>query len=464
MTDLFDLIITDGKIVTEDSVCAATLAVRNGRIEAILEPTARPPAKSSLPVGGLYIMPGVIDTHVHLRDPGPPGSEDIVSGTQAAAAGGITTILLMPTSQQPVNSGDIVALRKDAFEGKASVDFAMYGGAGCDNIDEIRSQADAGVIAFKTFLHPPMPAQEAYFTGLWCTDDGVLRDIMAAVRRTNLPHCFHCENSAILSRAMHPFAASGRSDPLAHAEARPPVAEAASVALVLALAVEADARVHIVHTSTNASGILIKEARARGVHVTAETCPQYLFLTQEALEEHGPFAKCNPPLRNADDVAALWECVWDGTIDVVGSDHVPCTSSEKCMGVRNIFMAPSGFPGLESMLPLMLTAAHDGRVSLPQISRLMAGRAAEIFGLVGKGKIAVGCDADLTIVDPGAAWTFDATQCVSRARETMRVYHGRHMRGRVVATLVRGVLTYHNGTVLETGHGRFLSPFGRHTR
>jgi dihydropyrimidinase/allantoinase len=455
---MFDLAITGGKIVTDGGISTATLGIQEGKIRAILDPRARPPARARLAVDGLYILPGVIDTHVHLRDPGPPGDEDIVSGTQAAAAGGITTILLMPTSQQPVNSGDVVSLRAGAFGGKASVDFALYGGAGHQNVDAIRSQADAGVIGFKTFLHPPMPSQEEYFTGLWCTDDGVLREIMASVRETGLPHCFHCENNSILTGALRAVAAKDRTDPLAHAESRPAVAEAAAVALVLALAAETGARVHVVHTSTGLGATLIKEARARGVQATAETCPQYLFLTQKALEQHGPFAKCNPPLRGPKEVAAVWQSLLEGTIDVVGSDHVPCMPSEKLLGARNVFMAPSGFPGLESMLPLMLTASLEGRIGLPRMARIMASRAAEIFGLKGKGKIAVGFDADFTFVDPGEKWTFDCNACVSRARETMRVYHGRRMLGRVVTTMLRGVATYDNGAIVNTGHGRFLRP------
>lgn len=459
MAEAFDLVVTGGSVVTPEGVTRATVAVRDGRVAGLLGPDERPEARHEVSARGLHVLPGAIDTHVHLRDPGRPEREDFVSGTSAAAAGGITTILEMPISEPPVNSGEILARRAEQVQERALVDYALYGAIGEENPGEAAAMAEAGAVAFKTFLHAPMPGREHEFVGLCCTDEGILREIMAATAGTGLPHCFHCENNAMLERLEEQLRAVGRTDGIAHAESRPPVVEDAAVAELLAVAAEVGGRVQVVHMSSPLAARLVKEAKVRGVRVTAETCPQYLFLTDDALREHGPYAKCNPALREAGTVEAFWEYVKDGTLDVVGSDHSPFLDEEKARGRENIFLAPAGVPGLEPMLPLILDAANAGRISLPDVARLMSGRAAEIFALPGKGRIALGFDADLALVDMDREWTFDSTRSFSKAGANMRAYDGRRLRGRVVSTLVRGKSVYREGEILATpGHGRFLRP------
>ena len=226
---------------------------------------------------------------------------------------------------------------------------------------------------------------------------------------------------------------------------------------MLAIAAEANAALHIVHLSSPRSAQLVVEALDRGVDVTAETCPPYLFLTRDALATHAGFAKCNPPLRSAEDVAALWDYVRDGTIDVIGTDHSPFLAKEKARGAENIFLAPPGLCGLEILVPLMLTAASEQRLALPHVARLLSERAAEIFTLPGKGRIEAGADADLTLVDLGAEWTFDHRRALTRSRENMRAFDGMRLRGRVVSTFVRGARVFHEGEVTgQPGHGRFV--------
>lgn len=454
-----DLLVTGGTLATAERVFPATVAVHQGRIAAILQPGDRVPAAQEIDARGLHILPGVIDTHVHTRDPGVPDREDFLSGTRAAAAGGVTTLIEMPISKLPVNSAESLKRRAAEVQPRALVDFAFYGGAGQENLDAIVEQADAGVVAFKTFLQGPPPARRDEFVGLWATDQALLRDTMAAVARTGLPHCFHCENAPMIEALQARLVAAGRLDGLAHAESRPPIVEDTSVAMILAMAVEAGGSVHVVHLSSPRAAALIKAARARSVPITSETCPQYLFLTVDALAAHGPFAKCNPAFRSRDEVDALWTYLLDGTIDVIGSDHSPFLLEEKERGWANIFDAPPGLTGLETMVPLLLNACAGRRVTLQRLVWLLSSRAARLFNMPGKGAVAAGFDADLTLVDLDADWTFDSARSFSRAPHNMRAYDGWRLRGRVVSTFVRGTRVFHEGEITgEPGHGRWVRP------
>ncbi len=452
-----DLVIRKGTLVTPVGAIECDVAVRDGRIVEIVRPGEGPSAVAEIDAAGLHVLPGIIDTHVHTRDPGVPEREDFWSGTCAAAAGGITTLLEMPISKLPVNSAAALRRRAAMIQPRALIDFALYGGAGDENIDAIAEQADAGAVAFKTFLHPPPPARRDEFAGLSSTSPSTLREVMRATSRTGVPHAFHCEHAPTIEALQARLEASDRLTGLAHAESRPPIVEDLSVATILALAAEAGGPVHVVHVSSPRAAALVQSARQRGLEVTAETCPQYLFLTSEALNEHGPFAKCNPALRSRPDVDALWRFVLNGTIDVIGSDHSPFLESEKANGRANIFLAPPGLTGLETMLPLMLTAVAERRLTLTSLVRLMSQRAADLFGLPGKGGLSPGCDADLTLVDLASQWTFDRTRSFSRSPESMRVYDGWHFQGRVVSTVVRGLLVYREGEVTgQPGHGQFV--------
>ncbi len=459
MSQPFDLLITNGQVASGQRVFAANIAVRAGHVAALLAPDEFPGAQQVIDAAGLHVLPGVIDTHVHLRDPGRPEREDFVSGTSAAAAGGITTIMEMPISEPPVNSAAILSERAATVQPRALVDFALYAALGQDTIGRAAELAAAGAVAFKTFLHAPVPGREHEFAGLCCTDDGALQELMRDTAATGLRHCFHCENNAMLEYLERRLRAAGRGDGMAHAESRPPFVEDASVATVLALAAESGGPVHIVHMASPLAVQMVVEARARGVNITNETCPQYLFLTYAELEAHGPFARCNPALRSPETVAALWPYVQQGHINVIGSDHSPYVPAEKERAIGDIFSSPAGMPGLEALLPCLLTAVNQGRLTLPQLVRLTSEHAAELFRLPGKGRIAPGYDADFTLVDLNEQWTFDRNRCFTKARDCMRAYHGKAMHGQIKKTIVRGTTVFDNGDIVaEPGYGRFLRP------
>jgi dihydropyrimidinase/allantoinase len=458
MAESFDLLIVNGRVVTGGDVRAATVGVRAGTIAAVLEAGARPPAAEIVDAAGLHVLPGLIDPHVHTRHPGVAAREDFASGTAAAAAGGVTTLVEMPIAKVPANCADHVRARVAAMAAEAHVDFALYGGAGHENIDRIAEQAAAGVVAFKTFLQPPPAVRLDEFHGLWCTDYTALRDVMRAVAATGLRHYFHCEYAPMFQALQAGLTAAGRSQGRAHADSRPPIVEELAVAMVLALAADTGAAVGIVHCSSPRSARLAADARARGVDVVVETCPPYLYFTDEALDRLGPFAKCNPPLRSSDDVGELWGALHSGQIDYLGTDHSPFLGDEKT-AAPDIFAAPPGLCGLDVFAPIMLTAVAEQRLSLTQVVCLCATRTADVFRLPRKGRIAVGADADLTLVDLAAAWTYDARRAQTRSKANMAIYDGMALRGRVVATLVRGVRVFSDGAVMgPMGHGRWIAP------
>ena len=454
-----DLVVTGGTLVTSSGVRVADVAVADGRIAAVLDPGTVADAAEVIDARGRHVLPGVIDTHVHTRHPGVPAREDFVSGTSAAAAGGITTIFEMPISKLPANSGAALARRAALLEPDAVVDFALYGGAGHENLAGIAGQAEAGAVAFKTFLQPPPLTRLDEFFGLWCTDEASLRDVMREVAATGLRHCFHCEHTPTFQALQRRLQQQGRCTGRAHAESRPPIVEDLSVGIVLALADDVGARVQVVHCSSPRAVRLVHEARARGVDATVETCPPYLFFTDEALDRLGPFAKCNPPLRGEAEREGLRRAVYDGRIDVIGTDHSPFLAADKAAGDADIFLAPPGLGGLEVLVPLMLTAVHDGWLRLEHVPALLSENAARLFRLPRKGRLSPGADADLTIVDLAAAWTYDHRSAVTRSRDNMRIYDGMTLRGRVTTTVVRGVTVFRDGGVVgRPGHGRFVRP------
>ena len=454
-------LITGVRAVTPDGELVGAIAVDGGRIAALIPAgDGLPDAREVVDAGGALVLPGLIDTHTHARDPSVDAREDFGTATAAAAAGGITTILEMPISTPAVSSSIVLRQRAAAIAPKAHVDFGLYGGAGADNLDDIEGLAAGGAVGFKTFRTPVPAGREREFTGLVATDAADAFAVLRTVARTGLVSAFHAEDAQLLGARELQLRSGGVRGPRAHARWRPPVVEESSVAQTLELARAAGARVQIAHASTARAVELVGQARSDGIAATVETCPHYLFADESALEVHGPFAKINPPLRSAEAVAALWERVRAGEVDVIGSDHSPFLVEEKAPYADDIWRALPGVPGLESMLPLLLTAVTDGRLRLDQLVALSSGNAARIFGLPAKGRIAVGADADLALVELGGSWRIDIASWQTRSRDTARLWDGREVRGRVLATEVRGVRVWDaaTGEVGPAGWGRQVRP------
>ncbi len=455
-----DLVIRGGTVVSGGSARRAALAVQDGRILAMDRDDAMPEARETVDATGRYVLPGLIDSHVHLRDPGKIEREDWCTGTQAAAAGGVTTILEMPIAIPPVHTAAILRERAAHVQPRSLVDFGLYAGASGENLDEIEPMAAAGAIAFKTFRTNPVKEREREFTGICCPDAGRMLQVMERTARTKLLHVVHAEEQQILTVTEQRARRTGRHDGRVHALARPEIAETASVAQCIALAEASGARLQIAHMSSAGAAGIVERAKDAGLRVTAETCPHYLMFTEEALAQWGPFAKCNPPLRTQETQDRLWDAVRSGVIDVVATDHAPFLVEEKAPYADNIWDAPPGIPGLEEFLPLMLTAVHRERLSLVDLVRLMSENPARLFGLwPRKGTLAAGADADVVIVDMRAERVHDHRTLYTKSRGTAVMYDGIRMQGLPVATFVRGRAVMRDGRVVgEGGWGQWIKP------
>ncbi len=454
-----ELAIVGGTLVTPDGVRRGGLAIADGRIVAVGADADLPDARERIAADGLMVLPGVIDTHVHARDPSIDAREDFSSATAAAAVGGITTILEMPISTPSVHDRATFEARAAIVGPKAYVDFGLYGGAAGDNLETIEEQAAAGAVAFKTFRTAAPAGREREFVGLCAPNANDYRRALEQIARTGRVSAVHAEDVTMLTAAAAALRTAGDRGPLSHARWRPEIVELVSVAESIELARQAGARLGLAHCSTPRAVDLATRARDAGVAVTVETCPHYLFLTEADLERHGPFAKINPALRTEEAVAGLWDRLARGEIDVIGSDHSPFLLEEKAPFANDLWGALPGAPGLEALLPLMLTAVADGRFTWQRLVEVTSSNAARIFGLGSKGRLQVGADADVVIVDAERQWTIDTARWLTRSRATAAIWHGRVVRGAPVATYVRGHLVSSDGRLVgERGFGRLARP------
>lgn len=455
------LLITGGTLVTATHALKAAIAIDEGRIAAVIPAgEGLPEAVDVVDATGLHVVPGAIDTHTHARDPSVDEREDFGSATAAAAAGGITTILEMPISTPSVHSPPVLRKRAAIVGPKAHVDFGLYGGAAADNVEQIAGLAEAGVVGYKTFRTPRPVGREREFIGLVATDAADYFAAMRAVAETGLVGAVHAEDAQLLAARELVLRAGGVMGPRSHLRWRPPVVERSSVAQSLEIAAAARARIQIAHASDPHVVALVSRARSDGVDATVETCPHYLFLDESAVDRHGPFAKINPPLRSAEAVEGLWERLRADEVDVVGSDHSPFLVEEKAPFADDMWRAMPGAPGLEALLPLILTAAVEGRVPLEQVVALTSANAARVFGLAQKGSFEVGTDADVALVELGGRWRIDTSRWLTRSRGTAAIWDGREVRARVLGTWVRGRQVWDavDGLVGTGGYGRMVRP------
>ncbi len=447
-----DLLIRGGTLVTEHEVLQADVAVRDGRVAGVLKPgTLDVRAKQVLDATGLHVLPGVVDAHVHLNEPGRTEWEGYVTGTAAAAAGGTTTVLDMPlNSYPPTLNATALALKRQAVAGQAVVDYGHWGGVIPGNLDDLPDLYAAGVVACKAFM---CSSGLDEYPG---TDDATLFEAMRRVVALGGVLGLHAESHALTSALSARLQTAGRQDPRAWAEARPPFTEGEAVQRALVLARETGARVHFVHISTEAA-YLVAEAREKDAAVSVETCPHYLALDEDDLARLGPIAKCAPPLRPRGLVEALWQAVLHGAIDFVASDHSPCPPTMKEAGAGDIWQAWGGISGIQTLLSVLLTeGVHKRRLPLTTLVRLTSANPARRFGLYPrKGHLQVGSDADVVLLDLERQWTLEQEHLQTRWPTSPFV--GRTFRGRIEATLVRGTVVYWDGRVVaEPGHGQLV--------
>ncbi|MCL4435300.1 MAG: dihydroorotase [Thaumarchaeota archaeon] len=462
-----DLWVKNGRLVLRDRIVEADMVVDHGKIVKI--GVVEPGVKSDrvIDAKGNLVIPGCVDTHVHSREPHgqktPAGQEDFVSLTQAAAAGGYTTVFDMPvTCDPPTTTVEGFRVKKRLAEKRCIVDYAFYGGAGFGNLDDLKGLDAAGVIGFKTFTRELSPESEGW-RGVILGEEGpdVFLRLMEAVAETGRPLSIHCEDDRLIKHLREPLQAAGDVGLDAYYRSAPNASEFLEVARSISLAkTVAGARINIAHLSTAEGVSMVKEAKNYGDgRFTAETCPHYLLLTDKDLvEKLGPYGKIYPPLRSDWDREALWRGLNEGVIDFLATDHAPHLREAKEPGWSNIFEAASGVPGLETALPLMLTQMNQGRISLFRLVEVMSRNPAEAFGIGSrKGALEVGRDADFVVVDPKLEKILREEDMYTRS--SAKVFDGWQVSGAPVLTAVRGEVVMESGEVSgKPGYGEFISP------
>jgi allantoinase len=455
---LADVIIENGTIVIEGGVFAADVVIVDERISALTVDASNWPAGERIDASGLWLIPGGIDAHTHFEEPDPRMLEGFASGGAGAAAGGLTTVVEMPQAHPTTTTADHFREKRRLVEQNAIVDMALWAGAigpPAQTVCDLSGMAREGAVALKSFMASSSP----FFPAV---DHGQLMWVMREAARLDLPYGLHAEDHQLLEDGLNRMREAGRKDPLAHAESRPPLVETIAVNTALLLAAETGCHVHICHVASVGALRLIREAKARGVRVTAETCPQYLMLNSDDLVRLGGFARCAPALREQSEVDAIWEYVFDGTIDLICSDHCPYTIESKRAGREDIFQAPLGLSGVQTLLPSFFSEAVVKRGLPPErFVALMAGNPARLFGLFPrKGNLAVGADADITLLDPDATWTVTVDDALHKQKWTP--YEGKEITGRVVRSVRRGETIFDDTRqgddriAAAPGSGRFL--------
>jgi dihydroorotase len=441
----FDLVVRGGSVVTPDRMITADLGVRGGRVAAISD--ALPAGAREVDATGFAVLPGLIDAHVHLREPGMVEKEGFAFGTRAAAAGGVTTVFDMPNTVPSVATAEIFRRKLELVAPQAYVDFGLYGMLGQDNTDEIAGLAAAGAMGLKLFMGQTTGDNP-------CPDDGAIFAGLRAAAAAGLVVGAHAENDAILRRLGAELRAAGRTDTRAHLAARPDFIEVEAVTRFVTLATAAGCRVHVHHLSSAAGLHRVHDLRADGHQVTVEVLVAHLLLEESAYDRYGNLVKLNPPIRTAADVLALWQGVGSGEVDIIATDHAPHTAAEQAE--QNVWHAHGGWIGVETMLPLLLTEAARGRLSLCDIARLCSATPARIWGLAQKGELRVGADADFVLVDPEAPGAVTAGRLHSRHPVTP--YDGWPTTGAVRATYLRGDLIAADGEIVGEPRGEQVRP------
>jgi allantoinase len=425
---VLDLVVRARRVALPDGEAAVAVGVRAGAIVAV-EPYDAPLAGAREETLGddLVLLPGLVDTHVHVNEPGRTEWEGFATATRAAAAGGVTTIIDMPlNSIPPTTTVEALEVKRAAARGAVAVDVGFWGGLVPGNAADLRGLHDAGVFGFKCFLlhsgvdeFPPVTAEE-------------LADALTLLREVGALTVVHAEDAGTIEHAPAP-GGPRYGDFLA---SRPRGAENLAIARVIELARRTGGRVHVLHLSSSDAVPMLASARRDGVAVTAETCPHYLSFDADAIEDGATQFKCCPPIREAANRELLWAGLRDGVIDSVVSDHSPCTPDLKRFDTGDFGAAWGGIASLQLGLAAVWTGARERGFTLPDVARWMAERPARLAGLDRKGRIAVGRDADLVAFDPAASMVVDPARL--HHRNSVTPYENRRLTGVVLRSWLRG--------------------------
>lgn len=436
---IVDSVFTNAKAYLNGQIVDCSIAIEEGKIQKIGKETQMPNADEKTDLHNLLVLPGLIDEHVHLRDEGKAYKEDFASGTAAAAAGGFTIVLDMPNNDPVTMSVETLRNRMGVAQRKILVNVGFYSEFP-KKLPEVQDIVGEGAVGFKLFMG-------CQIGGLNIDDDQALHDGFKEVAKLNVPVAVHAEDKASLTAnedKLKQAKKTGTSDFLrAHTEA----VELKAIQRLLKISEQTDVRLHFCHVSTEEGLNAIAEAKKSGRKVTCEVTPNHLLLSSEDLKRYGQLVIMAPPLRGKTHVDALWKGLEDGDVDALGSDHAPHALSEK--SASSIWDVKVGVPGLETTLPLILTLVKKNRLTLTQMVQLLAEKPAEIFGLVDRGRLEQGKNADLTVVDYNRQFKIDASKFKSKAK--FSPYDGWDVQGKVVKTIVNGQLVFDDGEIVAKG-------------
>ena len=446
-----DLIIRSQRVVTPKAICPASVHIRDGVIVALGEWDEIPSDVSLVDAGDAVVMSGLVDAHVHVNEPGRTDWEGFATATRGAAAGGVTTLVDMPlNSIPPTTTLDGFNEKLAAAEGQCWIDVAFWGGVIPNNTHELKPLLAAAVRGFKCFLVHSGVDEFPHVT------ENNLLEAMPELARLNSVLLVHAELSEPIQKAAEELANNNPQDYQTFLKSRPREAENKAIELMIRLCRETGARVHIVHHSSSDVLPLLKAARTEGLPLTVETCPHYLTFAAEEIPAGATHFKCCPPVRERENREKLWEALTDGVIDMVVSDHSPCTPNLKLAETGDFLEAWGGIAALQFSLPVMWTQIEKRGFGLRELTRWMSAAPAKLAGLdKRKGKLARGYDADIVIWNPEKE--FKVVPEIIHFKNKITPYSGMNLRGVVEATLVRGTKVYENGQFFASPIGKLLT-------
>jgi dihydroorotase len=442
---LVDAVLYNTKICIHGNLVEAGLAIDNGKIVKIAKNTNLPSASTKMNLKGHIMLPGLIDCHVHLRDQELAYKEDFFTGTAAAAAGGVTSVIDMPNNKPVTLDSFSLKERMKLAEKRVLVNVA-FNSAFPKTVEEISEVVKAGAVGFKVFLSNRIG-------GIDVDDDELLFAAFKEAKENGVPVAVHAEDKKIIEEFRREMETAGQNDTAAYVNAHPPEAEAQSIQRVIRLVKRSGVHVHFCHISSALGLDAVLIAKKAGLPVTCEVTPHNLLLSSEQYNRSEFFALTDPPLRTREDAAALWSALKRGFIDMLASDHAPHALEEK--NVDSVWEAKPGIPGLETTLSLLLTRVNDGRLSLPELVKLTAEEPAKTFNLGERGFLGEGNWADIVVVDMKREYEIDSSVFFSKAKYSP--FDGMRVKGKPIKTFVNGKLVMDEGEIVtESGTGHIL--------